>query len=346
VNYLPNRVSYLSETAPPPRNPKLQICLEEYVAEQLESAKPALPELLDKTRSLDVTGLPEDLRTGFTGSFESASKAITLLTDARRATVDVQQHSAEYRPLHDQVRAIEASARVIAAEIKVLKTTSSRIRGDDREARRAPIKARIENLTSQHESVLNQIPESWAETNKTFVKLTKAEDTARLQYRRAADDAYQSIGEVGKALASSGELVGMRDRLSDLRQRIDAGKLEFAAAELGVLAERAGKLPRIDGAGSGIRTAIEALKGGDDSAESSPPDTSLAVTEIDAVLDLITAEITWHQSLDPATADAIVTLETSMRDTLGVRSQSRMSRDQALYVASCSSHHVDVSLNF
>ncbi|MEJ2753864.1 MAG: TRAP transporter large permease subunit, partial [Chloroflexota bacterium] len=30
VNYLPNRVSLLSETAPPPRNPKLQYCLEEY----------------------------------------------------------------------------------------------------------------------------------------------------------------------------------------------------------------------------------------------------------------------------------------------------------------------------
>jgi len=32
VNYLPNRVAFLSETAPPPRNPKLQLCLEDYVA--------------------------------------------------------------------------------------------------------------------------------------------------------------------------------------------------------------------------------------------------------------------------------------------------------------------------
>jgi len=35
VNYLPNRVSFLSENAPPPRNPKMQYCLEEYVGEQL-----------------------------------------------------------------------------------------------------------------------------------------------------------------------------------------------------------------------------------------------------------------------------------------------------------------------
>ena len=31
VNYLPNRVSFLSETSPPPKNPKLQYCIEKYV---------------------------------------------------------------------------------------------------------------------------------------------------------------------------------------------------------------------------------------------------------------------------------------------------------------------------
>ena len=30
VNYLPNRVSFLSETSPPPKNPKLQYCIEKY----------------------------------------------------------------------------------------------------------------------------------------------------------------------------------------------------------------------------------------------------------------------------------------------------------------------------
>ena len=34
VNYLPNRVSMLGETAPPPRNPKLQTCIEGYVKNQ------------------------------------------------------------------------------------------------------------------------------------------------------------------------------------------------------------------------------------------------------------------------------------------------------------------------
>ncbi len=345
VNYLPNRVSYLSDTAPPPRNPKLQMCLEEYVADRLETSTPALASLLDNARSVDVSGLPEGLRNGFLESFESADAAVALLSEARSAALEVEQHSDAYRPLHDEVRTIQADARLIAAEIKELKTTSSRIRGDDREARRAPIKARIEELVAEREAVLKQTSDSWPATNETFVLLTKAEDVARQKYRRAADDSYQTIGEVGKALASTGVLVELRGRLDDVRQRIDAGKLEFVTAELGVLAEEVDELPRIDSARSGTTRAIEALKG-DDSQETKTPNTELAVTEIETVLQLITAEISWRQSIDPATAENIVALEAGMRDTLGIRSQKRMTREQALYVASCSAHHVDVSLNF
>ena len=345
VNYLPNRVSFLSETAPPPRNPKLQVCLEEYTADRLVSAEPALPALLDNARSLDISGLPEDLRDGFLENFDTAKDAIAMLAEARRAAEEVQQNSAAYRPLHDEVRAIQANARAIEEKIKVLKTTSSRIRGEDREARRAPIQARIAELGTQHEAVMKQIPASWLETNKKFVSLTKAEDTARLQYRRMADSSYQSIGEVGKALASTDKLLEMRDKLGELRQRIEAGTLDFVAAELGVLAEEADKLPRVDSVSYDIGKAKDAVIG-DDSQEPKVPDTELAVTQIDTALQVINAEITWHQSLDPDITAAVVALETSMRDTLGIRTQTRMTREQALFVASCSSHHEDVSLNF
>ena len=35
VNYLPNRVNFLSETSPPPKNPKLQYCIEKYMKENV-----------------------------------------------------------------------------------------------------------------------------------------------------------------------------------------------------------------------------------------------------------------------------------------------------------------------
>ena len=38
--------------------------------------------------------------------------------------------------------------------------------------------------------------------------------------------------------------------------------------------------------------------------------------------------------------------EEQMRGTIGIRQQKRLSRDQALYVASCNAHHRDLSLNF
>ncbi len=37
VNYLPNRSSFLSDSAPPPRNPRLQFCLDQFVMEKIDA---------------------------------------------------------------------------------------------------------------------------------------------------------------------------------------------------------------------------------------------------------------------------------------------------------------------
>ena len=55
VNYLPNRVSFLSETAPPPKNPKLQYCIEKYVAENVLTKENEVRFALLKLNDLNIT---------------------------------------------------------------------------------------------------------------------------------------------------------------------------------------------------------------------------------------------------------------------------------------------------
>ena len=68
VNYLPNRTSFLSENAPPPKNPRLQYCIEQYSADILFSgdnfvqnavkelglSPGAIPRLIDLTEKLQA----------------------------------------------------------------------------------------------------------------------------------------------------------------------------------------------------------------------------------------------------------------------------------------------------
>ncbi len=349
VNYLPNRVSYLSDTAPPPRNPRLQLCLEDYVSDKLDSGAVPLSSLISSARGLDVSGLPDDLRDDFVESLDVADEAIAKLGEAREAEAVAAAESVAYRPQHTVVRDIQASVRALQARIDDLETTRSRIRGDDQEARRAPIVERIAALEVELEALEATIPETWPETQSTFTALTKAEDTARLQYRRAADQSYGPIGEVGLALGRTEQFLQAREELADLRDRLSNDDTSTALAELGLMEEFLESLPRSDDLQDAVDDAIDALEVDPDAEEGSADatmDTVAAVAAIDAGLTASASELSWREDLDPATVDAIVALEVGMRDTLGIRTQSRMTREQALHVASCSAHHRDVSLNF
>ena len=62
VNYLPNRSSLLSETAPPPKNPRLQYCMETLVYEDFQQNGDSILAAIEKIEGVDMSYLPEDLR--------------------------------------------------------------------------------------------------------------------------------------------------------------------------------------------------------------------------------------------------------------------------------------------
>jgi len=146
VNYLPSRVSLLSETAPPPRNPKLQYCVEEYTYNLLAENGAAFDQTLANARALDLSVLPESLAKSLSASFDKAEEARTLLADVKAAELAELANRDAYRALHSQVRDIELKIRDIDPIIDQLETTRDRLSGDQIESRRDALNLRIENL--------------------------------------------------------------------------------------------------------------------------------------------------------------------------------------------------------
>ena len=58
------------------------------------------------------------------------------------------------------------------------------------------------------------------------------------------------------------------------------------------------------------------------------------------------AQQAWRGPAAAALKSEIESYLAAIRETLGARMQQRLSRDQALFVAACSSSHRDISLNF
>jgi len=340
VNYLPNRVNLTSDTAPPPRNPRLQLCVEDFVFGEYDNQKEQLLRHIATAKSLDTSYLPAKIRKSLTESFASAEATFGLVQNVRTAEAALAKYVIEYRPLHRKVRNIHAKILRSRTKIKNLERDLRRIDTDVSDSSKVnSLQQKIESLKAgilQNEA---KIPSQWEDARATFLKLSKAETKARLKYRRNVDDAYDPIADVRKILAQTTALSGLQGQLNGL-ETVVLSQTPKRAMETIKLAESA--LGAVSGASS-IRSKISkvrrALKG-------NTPDPDKALKELAKGLALFADDVKWRQRAVKELASGLATYDDAIRDSIGLRQQERLTADQAVEVASCQSHHRDISLNF
>ena len=109
-----------------------------------------------------------------------------------------------------------------------------------------------------------------------------------------------------------------------------------------VLQDLGGKLSEIGGAGK-VKSAIDKLRR---EVKAKTPKADKIDAAYKTVLDAFEAQrglvVAVSGQVGTTLADALPVLANS----IGARSQSKLSRDQALSLASCLSHHRDLSLHF
>ena len=339
VNYVPNRSSLLSDTAPPPRNPRLQDCLEEYLHEEYTQNGARLQAAIASARALDLGMLPRDLARGLQRGFDQAASAPSLLAAAFDAQAKVDAAAPGFRPLHSRVRDIQKEILDQQERIEVLRTRANRIFGEDAQARKAEVEAEIEVVREELKAIEATIPAEWAQARKDFNALQAAERKARNDYRRAVDQSYESVTEVVKMLEGSTALGELRQRLQAM---IDRVATEEPAALVDPLQDLARDVGAMGGA-SAIRSAVAAARS---ALRARTPDREKALTELRKAIAEFDEQAGWRERAIRDLLPGLRAYEASIRDTIGIRQQPRMSREQALSVAACESHHKDISLGF
>jgi len=343
VNYLPNRVSLLSETAPPPRNPKLQYCLEDYTTREMQRSGDALRAAIGEARGLDLSPLPRKEAKALSDSFDDADNAIAQLALIGESQAAVNAASGDYRPIHRTVRDIEIRIRSNEAELKELGTALSRLGNSDSaeilEQRRAELEQRIASLEQSNTDLQNSIPSEWEPTYEKFSGLQKAETDARNNYRRSADKSYSTITELSATLAATKDLQALGSELAATRSRIEQEEPKDMVDPLKELANRFGD---VDGA-SKIKSAISKARS---ALKSRNPDKEKALASFDKAVEEYDGAIAWRTAAAESLNEPLATYQESLKPTLGIRQQQRLTREQALYVARCNAEHRDISLSF
>ncbi|WP_428522457.1 TRAP transporter large permease subunit [Roseibium sp.] len=341
VNYLPNRSTLLSETAPPPKNPRLQYCMERIVHEDFQQNGDGILATIQSTANLDMSYLPEDLREDLAEGFEKAQNALPLMQEIKDAEAAVAAAAGDYRPIHGLVRALERDARRIDETIEELKVVVSRSGPEGiytvEQGERA--QARIDTLQAEHDALLAQIPEEWDDTYATFSQIQKAENTARLTFRRNADQAYEPVLELKAILRDVDVVASFEAELEALKEQVTQLEPEAAVEAIAAMRSKVGSAEGTSDIRKGLTEARKIMR-------SRTPNAEEAIAEIDKSIAAVQADLAWRQRAASELLPQLEAYDAAVGTNIGLRQRDRLPDAMALEVAGCLSDHRDISLSF
>ena len=336
VNYLPVRTYLTSETAPPPKNPRLQACLEDYLFTGYLENRSEMEAATARITSLDLSKLPPEVATRIAGTTDGVMSVFGRVEAIRAAEAAVDEASVGYRPIHSEVRTIERDIRRLERERLQIERD---IRGVDDASKRASMMADIEEIKAEIRSLENEIPATWKSVNKDYKKITLALKKERTGYRRAVDNAYGDLVDAIAMLESADALAGLRPMLSSLpdKIRMDRHDAEAEAA----LIEATAAVAEIAG-GEAIAAELDKAAKGFSSRRFKPEDGKAA---LENALTMFETEVAGRAAGAVYLAQ-LQTYEAEIRDTIGLRQQERLSTEQATSISGCLARHRDISLSF
>jgi len=340
VNYLPNKTHLVSETAPPPSNPKLQVCLEDYLFVEYDSRKAELQQSIERMQSANLSFLPDEYQERLGESYRQAAASFALVDAVRIADQKLEDYSPEYRPLHEQVRLLQKKARKLEARIEDLEQQRQRIGFSDTvdQQRIDEIQTKTSKLESERKDLLAAIPDVWEAARAEFKTLASALNKARRQYRQNADDSYAIVVTVQEMISQTDALSALQVEVDPLIEHVRQLPAEEGLDVLKAYQIKIDKLTETHSITSKLSRAKRALRGNN-------PDKEQAIANIMSAAEILRSEIEWRQRASQL-ASELQAYDQAIASTVGMRMQQRLTIDQAESIASCLAVHKDVSLHF
>ena len=337
VNYLPNRVSLTSETAPPPRNPRLQHCVEEYLFPEYDALGTSLRQSIATAQALDLSALPVDLQKSMTESFTKAKATFDKVEAVRQTGRELSAYTPSYRPLHREVRSIQADVRKIEKEIRKLSQESRRLRSSGYD--NASVEADVQNARAEIAALEATIPAEWKTSRAQYERLSKAEKNARRDYRRTVDEAYEPLQNVRALISDVDGLKAYEERISALPEQVRTLDSTSAQESIRLIESEIGTVKGTSKIKSALIDARRMLK-------KNGADIAVALSSVAEAAALLSSEIAWRTQAASTLSGALATYNDAIKGNIGLRLQERLTSDQADEIASCQSVHRDISLDF
>ena len=336
VNYLPTKIFLSSETAPPPKNPRLQMCLENYLFNFYDENETEFVDKLTLVRDLNYSSMPESMQKNLEKSFKNAESIFEMKNEIISAKEQMTIASVTYKPIHTEVRTIERKIRQNQNQIKALKLE---FRAIDDPIKKAAIKEDIIAFDKKITDQQSLIPQTWKKINKDFKVITTRLNRARMQFRRKSDQAYSEIKMVIQAVEAEPALSKVAEDLLLISSKMKDNSPEKTVLEIKNAYSQLNKIPGANKAAKSLSKARRAIDG-------KKRDFDKALKNIDDTLATIKFEAEWRKKIKLGPYKELVSFQKYTQNNLGLREQERLTPEQVDIITPCLAKHRNISLQF
>ena len=338
VNYLPARTYLTSHVAPPPMNPKLQHCLQDYKFAIYNNEEQKIIAAITGFQQSVPPNLPNDKLDIFEEHFENALGTFALVKKLQKTEEEYNLFAKDYRDLHFSVRKKEKKIRKINKRIEKLKSEIRNLEKDN-VAEKNKIELKIEDYKLEIDEIKKQIPENWLSRNKEFEIIQKAKNTQTKRYRKNVDQAYDNLDQIAIFIKDHEKLNELSSDINNLKKNIVNEDYENSISIIDGLFEKLGEI-------SGTEEFANKLDDLYSLLDSEEKDFNKISDVSSEALILFDNEVKWRKDAEENLMPELEKYNLVIKNNIGLRLQSRLTKDQAKFVAKCNSIHRDISLNF
>ena len=338
VNYLPNRVYLTSNVAPPPMNPKLQYCLQEYKFANFETNGDQIKTSINEFDDIILANLPADKLSYFQRHVDNSKYSFELVDEVKSAQSIYDDYAVDYRDLHFKTR--KKQKKILKLNKKIDKYKAEIRNLDDEDVSdKNKILQKIENVKLEIEEIQNTIPQEWKSKNDEFNKINKAKNLAVKKYKKTVDNAYEDLLLIKEFINHGEKFEELSQDMKLLKSKIDNRGYIDAIEFIDNIFEKVGEISGSDEFADKLDYLITLMD--EDEVDFEKLQSSANDTYV-----LFQQEIDWRKNFKKKYMEKINAHDKIISETIGLRLQSKLTKEQAIYVSKCNSIHRDISLNF
>ena len=341
VNYLPARTYLTSHVAPPPMNPKLQHCLQEYKFPIYNNKEQEITTAIKDFQQSTPSNLPNDKLDIFEEHFENALGTFALVRKLQKTEKEYDLFTEDYRELHFSVRKIEKKTRKLNNRIEKLEAEIRNLDKDKKDsvAAKNKIELKIEDHKLEIKEITKKIPANWSSRNKEFEALYKTKNTQTKRYRKNVDQAYDNLDQIAMFIKDHDKLSELSPDINNIKENIDNEDYKNSISIIESLFDKLGEISGTEEFANRLDDLLSLL-------DSENKDTKKISDTSTEVFTLFDKEVKWRKDAAKNLMPALEKYNLVIKNNIGLRLQSRLTKDQAKLVAKCNSYHRDISLNF